>query len=61
MTALHIAAQTGDAEFCRVLLDAATVDVDPRDHGGWTPLVWAAENGHVEVVRSVGRPSHASR
>ncbi|XP_028169065.1 uncharacterized protein LOC114359033 [Ostrinia furnacalis] len=51
MTALHIAAQGGDVELCTALLEAGDVSVDSRDLGGWTPLVWAAENDHVDVVR----------
>ncbi|KAJ8734342.1 hypothetical protein PYW07_014893 [Mythimna separata] len=49
MTALHVAAQHGGAHVARLLMPLANVDA--RDHGGWTPLVWAAENDHVDVVR----------
>lgn len=27
------------------------VDVDSKDDEGWTPLSWAAQTGHVEIVR----------
>lgn len=54
MTALHMAAQHGNVAVCKLLLDAPNIEVDVRDHGGWTPLVWAAEEGHLEVVRFVG-------
>lgn len=50
MTALHIAAQHGDAAVCGALLSAGA-EVDARDQGGWTPLVWAVENDHADVVR----------
>ncbi|CAH0600851.1 unnamed protein product [Chrysodeixis includens] len=49
MTALHVAAQHGSARVASLLLPHAHVDA--RDHGGWTPLVWAAENDHAQVVR----------
>lgn len=49
MTALHYAAQHGSARVVRLLLPHAQLDA--RDHGGWTPLVWAAENDHEHVVR----------
>ncbi|GBP08239.1 Delta-aminolevulinic acid dehydratase [Eumeta japonica] len=52
MTALHMAAQYGGAEACSALLAAQRISIDARDHGGWTPLVWAAENKHPSVVRT---------
>lgn len=48
MTCLHIAAQHGLVGVIPLLLERA--DVDARDHGGWTPLVWAAENNHSQAV-----------
>ncbi|XP_045541652.1 histone-lysine N-methyltransferase EHMT1 isoform X1 [Papilio machaon] len=50
MTALHMAAQHGGLAACRLLLEEGRALVDARDHGGWTPLVWAAENSHPDVV-----------
>ncbi|KAG6439840.1 hypothetical protein O3G_MSEX001131, partial [Manduca sexta] len=44
MTALHMAAQRGAAEACSALAAAPDAALDARDAGGWTPLVWAAEN-----------------
>lgn len=23
----------------------------PQDSGGWTPIIWAAEHKHIEVIR----------
>ncbi|KAL1138787.1 hypothetical protein AAG570_008849, partial [Ranatra chinensis] len=54
MTALHIAAKEGNIEACNHLLSSANTPpsyVDTVDDGRWTPLVWAAENCHNEVVR----------
>ncbi|CAK1599333.1 unnamed protein product [Parnassius mnemosyne] len=51
MSALHIAAQYGGSAVCKLLLDDGHALVDARDVGGWTPLVWAAENSHSDVVR----------
>ncbi|XP_063393978.1 histone-lysine N-methyltransferase EHMT1 [Cydia fagiglandana] len=51
MTALHTAARYGHKEACAAILGSARSQVDPRDHGGWTPLVWAAEHSHAAVVR----------
>ncbi|XP_068628498.1 histone-lysine N-methyltransferase EHMT2 isoform X2 [Battus philenor] len=50
MTALHTAAQLGGVTACKILLEEGHASVDARDHGGWTPLVWAAENSHPDVV-----------
>ena len=27
------------------------MDPNTQDEGGWTPIVWAADNGHVESAR----------
>ncbi|CAB3221562.1 unnamed protein product [Arctia plantaginis] len=57
MTALHLCAQLGGAGAARVaslLLSCTTTLLDHRDHGGWTPLVWAAENDHTDVVKVLG-------
>ncbi|KAF9410229.1 hypothetical protein HW555_010623 [Spodoptera exigua] len=51
MTCLHLAAQHGLIGVLPILL--ARADVDARDHGGWTPLVWAAENNHSQVVKHI--------
>jgi len=43
-TPLHCAAKAGDAEVCRLLLDAHA-DIDPVDSRGFTPLIIAAGAG----------------
>ena len=53
LTALHIAAQAGNLEIARLLLDArAGVDAKTRI-GGYTPLHVASEGAHLEVVRAL--------
>lgn len=50
-TALSFAADRGQAEITRLLLERGA-DVNAKDtFYGATPLVWAAGNQHVEVVR----------
>ncbi|VVC44969.1 Hypothetical protein CINCED_3A004403 [Cinara cedri] len=50
MTALHLAAKNGHFECCKVLSNKRPSMVNWKDKGGWTPLVWACENSHTEVV-----------
>ncbi|GLD92456.1 hypothetical protein PINS_up000989 [Pythium insidiosum] len=49
-TALHLAAQKGNADIVRLLLDRA-VDAEAKDNDGGTPLQLAARIGSVDVVR----------
>jgi len=35
-----------------LLTTAQDTDPDQRDHRGRTPLIWAAEYGHTEVVKT---------
>jgi euchromatic histone-lysine N-methyltransferase len=54
MTALHLAAKSGNLQSCHYLLSVANTArtyIDVVDDGGWTPLVWAAEHCHVNVAR----------
>ncbi|XP_075991037.1 histone-lysine N-methyltransferase G9a [Anticarsia gemmatalis] len=51
MTALHVCAQLGCARVARLLLTYSATNIDAKDAGGWTPLVWAAENKHDDVVK----------
>lgn len=59
MTALHLAAKIGNYTIVQIILEhfrqIASVSqfekfINSTDAGHWTPLVWAAENGHNEVV-----------
>ncbi|CAH2989764.1 unnamed protein product [Chilo suppressalis] len=51
MTALHMGAQHGNVTVCEMLLRDGGAFVEPRDHGGWSPLVWAAEHRHPPALR----------
>lgn len=59
MTALHLAAKTGNFTAAQIILDSyrratsATsfgMFVNAVDDGGWTTIVWAAEIGHSDLV-----------
>jgi HAD superfamily hydrolase (TIGR01549 family) len=47
---LGMAAVEGDVDKVDVILTAQLTDVDERDDCGNTPLIWAAENGHLSIV-----------
>lgn len=54
MTSLHVAAKSGNLEACKIILNtSSTVPnfVNIQDDGGWTPLVWACEHGHCEIIK----------
>jgi ankyrin repeat protein len=51
MTGLHLAAYFGIKNAVRVLLDTQEPNVE--DSHGWTPLYWAAWNGHTAVVTAL--------
>ena len=53
-TALHLAAIYNKPEVCNVLMKEGLIDTLPRDklkRKKWTPLHYAAERGHFEVVK----------
>ena len=53
LTALHVAAQGGNLDIAKALIDAkANVEAKSR-LGGYTPLHLAAQGGHVTVVRAL--------
>lgn len=49
-SALHVAAETGDAEIAQMLVEA-NADVNIADDDGETPLMIAAQHNHLQVVR----------
>ncbi|XP_037549233.1 histone-lysine N-methyltransferase EHMT2 [Nematolebias whitei] len=52
-TGLHHAAKFGNLEIVKMLLETGQVDVNAQDSGGWTPIIWAAEHKHVEVIKTL--------
>ncbi|XP_024154019.1 histone-lysine N-methyltransferase EHMT2 isoform X2 [Oryzias melastigma] len=52
-TGLHHAAKMGNLEIVNMLLETGQVDVNAQDNGGWTPIIWAAEHKHVEVIKAL--------
>jgi hypothetical protein len=51
-TAVHYAAQRGQAACIEVLI-RADAEVDVADKHGDSPLAWAARNGHIEAVHKL--------
>ncbi|XP_050429334.1 uncharacterized protein LOC126838722 [Adelges cooleyi] len=51
MTSLHLAAKHGRLECCRLIVEKHSSMINWIDNGGWTPLVWACENSHTDVVK----------
>ncbi|KAI9766642.1 MAG: hypothetical protein M1839_004797 [Geoglossum umbratile] len=47
---LSRSAENGHNVVVQLLLEKYGVHPDSRDRRGWTPLSWAAQNGHLEVV-----------
>ncbi|XP_076862360.1 histone-lysine N-methyltransferase EHMT2 isoform X2 [Brachyhypopomus gauderio] len=52
-TGLHHAAKLGNLEIVTLLLNTGQVDINAQDSGGWTPIIWAAEHRHTEVIRAL--------
>ena len=53
MTSLHLAAQNGHLEVVHAILNQNNKQrkfINMQDEGGWTPLVWACENRHEEII-----------
>ena len=54
MTCLHLAAQNGKLDCVHLILSQKNLPrkfMNLQDEGGWTPLVWACENKHEEVIK----------
>lgn len=52
-TGLHHAAKLGNLEVVMLLLNTGQVDLNAQDSGGWTPIIWAAEHRHIDIVRAL--------
>ncbi|XP_069775679.1 histone-lysine N-methyltransferase EHMT2-like isoform X3 [Narcine bancroftii] len=48
---LHHAAKNGNVQMVQFLLATGQVDLNTQDSGGWTPVIWAAEHKHIEIIR----------
>uniref|UniRef100_A0AAR2KG61 Euchromatic histone-lysine N-methyltransferase 2 n=1 Tax=Pygocentrus nattereri TaxID=42514 RepID=A0AAR2KG61_PYGNA len=52
-TGLHHAAKLGNLEIITLLLNTGQVDINAQDSGGWTPIIWAAEHRHTDIIRAL--------
>ncbi|KAK4061400.1 hypothetical protein Trihar35433_9727 [Trichoderma harzianum] len=50
-SALSWASGNGREAIVQLLLDTNKVDVNSRDHNGWTPLKWATEKKHTKTAQ----------
>ncbi|XP_072889883.1 histone-lysine N-methyltransferase EHMT2-like isoform X2 [Hemitrygon akajei] len=48
---LHHAAKNGSIQMVQFLLATGQVDLNTQDSGGWTPVIWAAEHKHIEIIK----------
>ncbi|XP_032872831.1 histone-lysine N-methyltransferase EHMT2-like [Amblyraja radiata] len=48
---LHHAAKNGSVQMVQFLLTTGQVDLNTQDSGGWTPVIWAAEHKHIEIIK----------
>ncbi|KAK7195705.1 ankyrin repeat protein [Novymonas esmeraldas] len=56
LTLLHHAAFAGNGAFVKAILDRSgtqQVNVDAADGEGWTPLHYAADRGHADIVAAL--------
>lgn len=49
-TCLHLAAKLGHYDIVHHLLSKASKHINTQDDGGWTPVTWAIEYKHKELV-----------
>ena len=56
---LHCASFFGIVEVVATLLEMERYDINRADYWGYTPLAWAAENGHEGVVKILLRQAEA--
>ena len=51
MNCLHIAAEYGHLNLCKMLINEYNVDVELPDNDGWIALHYSARNGSYEIVK----------
>lgn len=51
---IHLASKIEDASFIKLLIDRGA-DIDAQDSNRWTPLMIAAMQGNIEVVKVLTR------
>ena len=56
----HCASSLGIIEVLATLIEMECYDINEGDFLGYTPLTWAAHNGHEEVVRFLLRPEEVN-
>lgn len=59
MTALHVASFKGHNEIVRYLCLQGKLDANTPDQDGVTPLMFAAKQGELDVVRTLVESAHA--
>uniref|UniRef100_A0A3B4U5P7 Uncharacterized protein n=1 Tax=Seriola dumerili TaxID=41447 RepID=A0A3B4U5P7_SERDU len=50
-TCLHLATKLGHYDIVHHLVSKASKHINCQDDGGWTPITWAIEYKHKELVR----------
>ncbi|PRD24563.1 UNVERIFIED_CONTAM: Histone-lysine N-methyltransferase EHMT1 [Trichonephila clavipes] len=51
LTAFHVACKNNCKETAELLFNTGKFDVNLKDDGGWTPLVWACEHNYVGLIQ----------
>jgi len=50
---LCVAARVGDLKRVQEILKEGKVDINKKDKNGNTALIWASQEGHIEIVKSL--------
>lgn len=51
MTCFHVAVRHGHTDLIQVLLKTGQIDINDQDDGGWTPIMWAAEDKQYDATQ----------
>ncbi|XP_067056627.1 histone-lysine N-methyltransferase EHMT2-like isoform X1 [Acropora muricata] len=49
-TCFHLAVRQGHADIIKILFKTGQFDINEKDDGGWTPLMWAAESKQYDAT-----------